>query len=178
MNTKAEASLPYWVMTFAVGIAVGWFVEALKNWGYVPGSTSSNSVTGAHQREVGSLQQQGYIVRPMYSGQYPGGDLAISEARQGQELRPLITTNHRIDHHGTAVVHARARQNAWMRSAVGLAPYDPAQARFQHLRDRGRIASAASQGSRDKSAFHDTMDNKPQTPPGSRMIMVDECGRR
>jgi hypothetical protein len=69
-------------------------LEALKHWGLVPGSRAPTSVAAAHQREVGPLAQQGYSVRPVYSGTYSGGDFELSEATRGDEFLALGTTNH------------------------------------------------------------------------------------
>lgn len=94
MGSPAAAAIPRWVISIGVGVAVGWMLEALKHWGLVPGSRAPTSVSGAHQREVGPLVQQGYSVRPMYSGAYSGGDYELSEATRGDELLALGTTNH------------------------------------------------------------------------------------
>jgi hypothetical protein len=72
----------------------GWFVEALRYWGLVPGSSASTSVATAHESEAAPLVRQGYSVRPMYSGAYSDGDLMLSEATRGDEFLALSTTNH------------------------------------------------------------------------------------
>jgi hypothetical protein len=90
---QARAFAPWWT-AFSAAVAAGWLVEALKNWGMVPEAKAITSVQGDHGRAVTPLQQQGYSVRPMYSGAYSGGDFELSEARQGEDYLALGTTNH------------------------------------------------------------------------------------
>jgi hypothetical protein len=94
IGTQADAQVPRWIVSFAVGIAAGYVLEALKHWGLVPGSRAITSVAGAHEREVASIAREGYSVRPMYSGTYPGGEFELSEATRGNEFRALSTSRH------------------------------------------------------------------------------------
>jgi hypothetical protein len=93
IGSRAIAFTPWWT-AFSAATAAGWLVEALKNWGLVPEAKASTSVQGAHGREAAPLLQQGYSVRPMYSGAYSGGDFELSEARQGEDFLALGTTSH------------------------------------------------------------------------------------
>jgi hypothetical protein len=100
ISTRASAQFLPWALTWAgkisVGVASGWLVEALKNWGLVPGAKASNaSLTyDFHEEDENKKRHEGYNVQLLYRGRSAAGDFAISEARRGDDFEALGTTTH------------------------------------------------------------------------------------
>jgi hypothetical protein len=60
----------------------------------VPGAKIAPEVSDDHNLAIAPLEQQGFTVRPKFSGKFDGGDLRLSEARQADDFLALSTTNH------------------------------------------------------------------------------------
>jgi hypothetical protein len=96
LGSPASAFIVPWAGAIAVGVASGWLVEALKNWGLVPEAKASTvpEVYNDHRQNVIVMQQEGYNVRQIYSGGSAAGDFALSQAARGHDLAALGTTIH------------------------------------------------------------------------------------
>jgi hypothetical protein len=132
ISSRASAFVVPWAGRIAVGVASGWLVEAIKNWGLVPEVRTNTApvVQNDHQQNVVVLQQQGYSVRPIYSGDSAAGDYALSEARQGEDFAALGTTTHgttcslRLDKADTVnlgIVASALRQKGFDSNAIEAA---------------------------------------------------------
>jgi hypothetical protein len=89
----ATAFGPWWI-EIGAAVAAALLVEALKKWGLLPWESSPTTVQAEHDRQVTSVQQDGYSVQPLYSGAYSGGDLKLSKATRGDDFLALSTSNH------------------------------------------------------------------------------------
>lgn len=90
-----EAQPIFW-SGFLSGVASGWVLEALKNYGLVPGAQApvTSSVASHHANEGNSLFSLGYNTDPLYSGSYSGGHLAVSGAQRGNNYLAFNTSDH------------------------------------------------------------------------------------
>jgi hypothetical protein len=93
---QATAFIVPWAVRVGAGVASGWMVEALKNWGLVPGAKrdTAAAVQNDHLQKSADLQRQGYTVQALYAGDSAAGDFALSEARSGEDFLALGTTTH------------------------------------------------------------------------------------
>jgi hypothetical protein len=133
ISSRASAFIVPWAGQIAGGVAAGWLVEALKSWGLVPEARASTAPTvyNDHRQNVVVLQQQGYSVRPLYSGGSAAGDFALSEATLGEDFAALGTTSHddstctlrldKVDTVNLGVVASALRQKGFAASAVEAA---------------------------------------------------------
>lgn len=80
----------------AVGVASGWLVEVMKNYGLVPGVSNgvNPAVSDAHWHERSAFEDSGYNVDDLYTGHYSAGDLAISGLSFGHDYIALGTSDH------------------------------------------------------------------------------------
>jgi hypothetical protein len=89
----------FWQGVFATllgGIAAGWFIEVLKNYGFIPGSQAAviASVDQHHTAEQATINSQGFDVDPIYQGPYSLGDVAISDATRGDDYFAFSSSDH------------------------------------------------------------------------------------
>jgi hypothetical protein len=127
---RAEAIGP-WMAAFTAGVASNWVVEALKNWGLVPGARTSTAVNQDHAREATRLREHGFDVRSKFSGSYSNGAMQLSEARQREDYLALSTTTHghntcslefdKADAIGLGLVASAMRQKGYSADAVQAA---------------------------------------------------------
>src|SRR5262245_26413622 len=131
LGRPASAFAP-WAGTIAVGVATGWLLEALKGWGLVPEAKASTApaVYQDHRQSVVVMQQGGYSVRQIYSGDSAAGDFALSQATLGNDLAAIGTTTHgstctltldKADAMNLGFVATALRQKGFSPSAIGAA---------------------------------------------------------
>jgi hypothetical protein len=87
---------PAFLGAFAAGLASGWMLEVLKNYGLIPGAQwgISSAVAQEHSREVSSKADQGFNVQPVYSGDYTDGQIAVSHGDRGDNYVAVASAAH------------------------------------------------------------------------------------
>lgn len=87
----------FWSQVIAAVVG-GWLVEALRNYGLVPGGEfgAQSGVQNAHAKAVDEYSSSGYDITNVYQGDYSDGDCEFSYAlRSDYEFLAFGTTDHR-----------------------------------------------------------------------------------